>query len=848
MTEDQEIEFIIEEDKNELNMYTHISNNLYIEYFVGYEVAVLLGYKDTNKTIRNNVSKCNQLIFKDYPGVKEPKLDPRVILITRDGVGEILLKTHKRISSDVLNILKKFNIDITNHNISNKPQNLIKKKVEFIEKDEDAFIIEEDEKDLTTYSYISNYLCFEYFVGYEIASLLGYKNPAQTILNNVSKCNQLEFKNYPGVKEPKLDPRVILITRDGAVEILLKTRKRISPDVLHILKKFNIDTTNRKCLTKEQQTLSSITDVFKTEKFEDQFKIGPYYLDLYFSEHKIINECDENGHADRKPYKERERMDYVNKTLDIDDSHWIRFNPDAHDFDITRVIGQIYRKIDEIKEKKYLKMLEEKKVIKEKQTITDLNMFSYTDKNGICIDYFVGYEVATLLGYKQVNEINKYAKKCNIIEFRNFLGEKDPRLNPKATLLTRDGVIKILLNTQKRVTAFAFHLFKKYNFNIQFKNDRHKIELIKEDEEKQKDDVTSEETNMNVVSENDMIKNIKNAFVSEKCIEQFEIKDKYKVNLYFPEYKIILDNNKEPERFLNINDFLKINDTFWISYDDTTETSQIIGQIYALMKTKCKVVYQICTGCHISKELADYHKNSYNPLKVEYNCKVCRSAQNKKRLDDKREKDEKITESYCEKCDKTLPIINFWKSINFKNGYYKFCKTCGKDHRKNQQDENKKEPDDFRKCTKCEIIKKKEEYGKNLESYDGLNTFCIPCHKKIVNKKYNDNRNPNESKQNVLNIFYDKNKVKYFLAVEIAKIIGYNRTDHVINGKISLDNKFNCKDKEFDRKIKNSRSILISHNGVDELVKTKILNEKMFEKIKKIQDCNNTDEILIIDE
>ena len=148
-----------------------------------------------------------------------------------------------------------------------------------IENQEIEFIIEEDndiidnkdfindeENDLITYSYISNYIYFEYFVGYEVTSLLGYKDTNKTIKNNVSKCNQLEFRDYPGVKIPKLDPRVILISSDGVIEILLKTRKRISPDVLHILKKFNIDTTNRKCLTKEQQTLSTIANVFKTEK------------------------------------------------------------------------------------------------------------------------------------------------------------------------------------------------------------------------------------------------------------------------------------------------------------------------------------------------------------------------------------------------------------------------------------------------------------------------------------------------------------------------------------------------------------------------------------------------------
>jgi very-short-patch-repair endonuclease len=206
-----------------------------------------------------------------------------------------------------------------------------------------------DKKELANYSYISNGLYFEYFVGYEIASLLGYKNTRDVIIKNVSKCNRLEFRDYPGVKEPELDPRTILITRDGAIEILIKTRKRISPDVLYILKRFGIDTTNRKCLTKEQQTLSALTNSFKTEKFEDQFKVGRYYLDLYFPEYKIVVECDENGHADRKPCNERERMDYVNEKLGLTDDNWIRYNPDAEDFDISKVIGKIYTRINLLK-------------------------------------------------------------------------------------------------------------------------------------------------------------------------------------------------------------------------------------------------------------------------------------------------------------------------------------------------------------------------------------------------------------------------------------------------------------------------------------------------------------------
>ena len=214
---------------------------------------------------------------------------------------------------------------------------------------DNASDIMSDKKELANYSYISNGLYFEYFVGYEIAALLGYKNPKDVISKNISKCNRLEFRDYPGVKEPELDPRTILITRDGAIEILIKTRKRISPDILHILKNFGIETTNRKCLTKEQQTLSALTNSFKTEKFEDQFKVGRYYLDLYFPEYKIVVECDENGHTDRKPYKERERMDFVNEKLGLTDDNWIRYNPDAEDFDISKVIGKIYTRINLLK-------------------------------------------------------------------------------------------------------------------------------------------------------------------------------------------------------------------------------------------------------------------------------------------------------------------------------------------------------------------------------------------------------------------------------------------------------------------------------------------------------------------
>ena len=122
---------------------------------------------------------------------------------------------------------------------------------------------EEEEKTLTQYTEYQEYKDIEYFVGYEIASLLGYKNTMSVIKNNVSKCNQLPFREFSGVKLPPLNPKSLLITRLGVTEMLLKTRKEVTPDVIHLLKEFGIRTTNMKCLSKEQNTLYSIINVCK---------------------------------------------------------------------------------------------------------------------------------------------------------------------------------------------------------------------------------------------------------------------------------------------------------------------------------------------------------------------------------------------------------------------------------------------------------------------------------------------------------------------------------------------------------------------------------------------------------
>ena len=57
--------------------------------------------------------------------------------------------------------------------------------------DEDDNEEKNDEDVLTMYSYINNGYCFEYFIGLQITSLIGYSNVTQA-LSNVSKQNKLD--------------------------------------------------------------------------------------------------------------------------------------------------------------------------------------------------------------------------------------------------------------------------------------------------------------------------------------------------------------------------------------------------------------------------------------------------------------------------------------------------------------------------------------------------------------------------------------------------------------------------------------------------------------------------------
>ena len=72
-----------------------------------------------------------------------------------------------------------------------------------------------------------------------------------------------------------------------------------------------------------------------------QFRIGPYFADLCFTDNLIAVECDEYGHRDRSVAEELAREEFIkNKGYAM-----IRYNPNEAGFDLSDVLNRINMRI-----------------------------------------------------------------------------------------------------------------------------------------------------------------------------------------------------------------------------------------------------------------------------------------------------------------------------------------------------------------------------------------------------------------------------------------------------------------------------------------------------------------------
>lgn len=141
------------------------------------------------------------------------------------------------------------------------------------------------------------------------------------------------------IKFKKFQTQTIFINEDSFHYLICISRL---PTTVDIAKDIGFKIHEYKVPAKETDSISKIIKVFKNEKIKFQYTVLKYKIDLYFLEYKLAIECDENNHKNRDSAYEKLRQKQITQKLKCS---WIRFNPDADDFDILDVIHDIYNVI-----------------------------------------------------------------------------------------------------------------------------------------------------------------------------------------------------------------------------------------------------------------------------------------------------------------------------------------------------------------------------------------------------------------------------------------------------------------------------------------------------------------------
>ena len=153
------------------------------------------------------------------------------------------------------------------------------------------------------------------------------------------KCDS-EKQKYRQELTPNAEyQRCRVFVRNDLVERKIKSCRKSSKRFLEFKKKLGLDPNLVTC--DEQDIISALQVAFEGEIILTQYCIENKRIDAYFSEYKLGIEIDEYNHESRNFNYEKSRQLMI-------ESHGItiiRTNPDAADFDMNRLINQIYTQI-----------------------------------------------------------------------------------------------------------------------------------------------------------------------------------------------------------------------------------------------------------------------------------------------------------------------------------------------------------------------------------------------------------------------------------------------------------------------------------------------------------------------
>ena len=134
--------------------------------------------------------------------------------------------------------------------------------------------------------------------------------------------------------------------RNDLVERKIKSCRKSSKRFLEFKKKLGLDPNLVTC--DEQDIISALQVAFEGEIILTQYCIENKRIDAYFSKYKLGIEVDEYNHEGRNSNYEKSRQLMIeNHGITI-----IRTNPDAADFDMNKLINQIYKHISQSSKEK----------------------------------------------------------------------------------------------------------------------------------------------------------------------------------------------------------------------------------------------------------------------------------------------------------------------------------------------------------------------------------------------------------------------------------------------------------------------------------------------------------------
>ena len=133
--------------------------------------------------------------------------------------------------------------------------------------------------------------------------------------------------------------RIVYMLTEEAFELLKNSFKLRSKYIVDVSE-------NVKCvkfpMCIEAQTIGFIENAYRgLRTMTRQFKIGPYFVDLCFTDDLIVVECDEYGHHDRSAHDEVAREEFIKNQ----GYAMIRYNPNERGFDLSDVLNRINRRL-----------------------------------------------------------------------------------------------------------------------------------------------------------------------------------------------------------------------------------------------------------------------------------------------------------------------------------------------------------------------------------------------------------------------------------------------------------------------------------------------------------------------